>query len=111
MSKKRTVEKGPVKKGKKPQSIIIIGVYPNEKGNVGKLRYLCDGDLKYTSISYLNISCVASTLEMKLVIQWLERFHPNRTHLDNDPEYEAFLRSALFRKYPKETYPDDNFIS
>ena len=43
MSKKRTVEKGPVKKGKKPQSIIIIGVYPNEKGNVGKLRYLCDG--------------------------------------------------------------------
>lgn len=86
MTKKRKKKTKKVTDLNRPFKIKVLGT-ALESGLVSQIEYICDGVIKLAQISYLRVSENATEWELKHIAKWLEKYHPNRTHIIDDPEY------------------------
>lgn len=101
MAKKR---KKKFKISNRPLKIRLIASLWDDGGYLQRVDYLCDGEFKYINVSYLRIEENPTAGEKKHIIRWLEKYHPNRTHIIDDPEYEDWYKIRCLNMDPDVVY-------
>lgn len=91
MGKKRKKKNKKVTDLSRPFKIELLCTMA-EDGLIHQIEYTCDGIPKLSRISYLRVNENATEWELKVVAKWLEKYHPRRTQVIDDPEYIYWYR-------------------